>query len=86
MKKIILATLLLLSTAVMAQPGPLTPAPVPNRVESTVAPADRAGRSDAADSGAPFAAAPTGTPSQAPTGTRSVPPAIGGGQTPNVSR
>ena len=60
--KIILAitALLLSSGAVMAQREPLAPAPVPNLDSGRPAPADRAGRSDAADNSAPFSAAPTG--------------------------
>lgn len=55
-----ITALLLASPAAMAQREPLAPAPVPTLDPGRVAPADRAGRSDAADNSAPFSAAPTG--------------------------
>jgi hypothetical protein len=58
MRTVILATLLAVSTSAYAQPGPLTPAPVPGVDSGHVAPADRAGESNTAANQAPFAGAP----------------------------
>jgi hypothetical protein len=44
--------------AASAQPGPLTPAPVPSLDDGHVTPADRAGTSSTYSNGAPFAAQP----------------------------
>ena len=59
MRTVTAAVLVFLSAgAVVAQPGPLTPAPVPNVDSGQVAPADRAGVSNSSANQAPYSGVP----------------------------
>ena len=76
MKIILVAALLSLSVApAFAEYGPLTPAPTPALDAGRVTPADRAGRSNSSDNGAPFSGTPdnliagTGQPTPSTIGT-----------------
>lgn len=88
MRNLLTAVFILASFSAMAQKEAFKPAPVPDRSFGDVPPADRAGRSDAADNSAPFAAAPTDqnagrgqeTPQNAPSTERATAP------TPSLSR
>ena len=78
-----LLTLLLITTAgaVHAQGQVYTPAPVPDTEVDRGAPADRAGRPDGSDSGAPF----SGLPTSSTAGSGEATPNATGGPAPSNS-
>ena len=88
--RMILACLFLLNSgAAMAQKEALKPAPVPGVLPSKGAPADRAGSSSSAESGAPFSGAPTGAiagSGQATPQTLAAPSGRETGPAPSVSK